>query len=283
MTLFNGTWVNYPMGTSGSVELWSCEEPPPETEYYAVIAGEGFTCAYADNDAYDMYKALMSYPNWDAANVKLLVSNAAGTKHDCTLTKIHTGINWMASKADEDDVCLFFYAGHGTYGPDVYPYDEADGMDEYICPEGGNIRDDELEAWMTGIKAKKIVMLDCCFSGGAIKEAGVNIRTKQMPGVLRAELTDSFARDLNKTGYVVLTASDEHESAYGYGYPIKNGIFTYFMDDGLGGPANADGDEDITAEEMYSYADPRVIRFTGDKQHPQIYDGVTGELPVVKW
>ena len=89
MTIFDGTRVNYPMGTSGAVELWHCEEPPPEPEieYYAVIAGEGYTCAYADNDAYDMYKAFTSYPNWDPANVKLLVSNAAGTKRQLPTTK----------------------------------------------------------------------------------------------------------------------------------------------------------------------------------------------------
>ena len=148
MTLFNGTWVNYPMGTSGTVELWSCEEPPPETEYYAVIAGEGFTCAYADDDAYDMYDVLTSYGNWGPANIKLLVSTASGSKHDCTKTKIHDGIAWMARVADEDDVCVFFYAGHGGYQPDVAPLDESDGYDEYICPEGGNILDDELNTWI---------------------------------------------------------------------------------------------------------------------------------------
>lgn len=185
----------------------------------------------------------------------------------------------MASKADEDDVCLFFYAGHGTFGRDVSPFDEVDGRDEYICPEGGNIRDDELEAWTAGIKAKKVVILDSCFSGGTVKDAGVNLRT--MPVVPRAELTDSFARDLNKSGYVVLTASDEHEYSYGYDY-IENGIFTFFVIRGLKGLANADGDNDISAEEVYSYAAPRAVRVTGDTQHPQSYDGVTGELPVVK-
>jgi hypothetical protein len=207
--------------------------PPPKVEYRAVIAGEGFTCDWADNDAYDMYNRLLNYSNWKAENIRLLVSNAAGTKHDCTRDNIQAEIAWMASQADADDVCLFFYAGHGDYNTDIAPIDEADGWDEYICPEGGNIRDDELDAWMTTpIKGKKVVIIDSCFSGGFVKGEGA----RTIPGVPYAELTDGFVRDLNKPGYVTLT-------------------------------------------------EPRAIDYTAAHypapQHPQLYDGVPGELPVV--
>ena len=254
----------------------------PRVEYRAVIAGSP-ECWLADNDAYDMYNRLLSYPNWKAENIRLLVD-------DCTRANIQAGIAWMASQADADDVCLFFYAGHGTHGTDIAPIDEADGWDEYICPEGNVpstfIRDDELDDWMTPIEGKKVVMIDSCFSGGFVKGPVEGVRT--LPCVPYAELTDGFVRDLNKPGYATLTAADDDESAYGSG-DLNNGVFTYYVDEGLAGPANADADNDISAEEAFDYAEPRAIDYTAAHpewypapQHPQLYDGVTGELPVVE-
>ena len=261
-------------------------EVPPETEYYAVIAGISDymyidDLNFCDDDAGDIYNRLLNYPGtpWTSNHIKLLIDR------DATKANIKAGIEWMKANADADDVCMFFFSGHGTYGTDLSPIDETDGKDEYICPAdmeylSDGIRDDELDAWLTAISAKKIVMIDSCFSGGAIKEADASIKT--MSGVPRAELTDSFAKDLNKAGYVVLTASDDDEVSWELGV-LQNGVFAYCVDKGLGGPANSDGDKDISAEEIYDYIRPKVISATGDKQHPQIYDGVTGELPVVKW
>ena len=268
-------------GGAGPAPYPPAPPSPLKVEYRAVIAGEGFTCDWADNDAYDMYNRLLSYSNWKAENIRLLVSNAAGTNHDCTRANIQAGIAWMARQADENDISLFFYAGHGDHWTDIPPIDELDGEDEYICPEGGFITDDELDAWMTTpIKGKKVVMIDSCHSGGFVKGEGV----RTLPGVPYAELTDGFVRDLNKPGYVTLTAADDHESAYGNPV-LLNGVFTYYVVEGLGGPANTDGDNDISAEETYDYAEPRAIDYSAAHypapQHPQLYDGVPGELPVV--
>ena len=262
------------------------ESAPPVTEYWAVIVGvENYTyiedCAYGDDDAYDLYNRLLSYPNWDADHIKLLVD------HNATKWNVKAAIDWMKANADEDDVCLFHFSGHGTYAPDRPPYDEADGYDEYLCTDDPAfwflffIRDDELEEWLTPIKAKKVVMLDSCWTGGFIKEAGVSVRT--MPGVPYTRITDSFARDLDKPDYVVLTSSDDNETSYAFGPPFENGIFTYCVDEGLAGHANVDGDTDISAEELYAYVGPEVAGYTSGEQNPQIYDGIPGEVPIVEW
>jgi hypothetical protein len=274
--------ADYKNAVAESEEGNNCKTETWGVEYWAVIAGSP-QCWLADNDAYDMYDGLLSYPNWKAENIRLLVD-------DCTRANVQAGIAWMASQADADDVCLFFYAGHGTHDTDIAPIDEADGWDEYICPEGNVpgtfIRDDELDAWMTTpIKGKKVVIIDSCHSGGFIRGEGV----RTIPGVPYAELTDGFVRDLNKPGYVTLTAADDDESAWGSG-DLNNGVFTYYVVEGLGGPANTDGDNDISAEETYDYAEPGAIDYSSSHpewcsstQHPQLYDGVTGEQPVVKW
>jgi len=266
---FSGFWTNYPTGGFDEVQVWPCGAPP-ETEYYAVISGNGYNCAYADDDAYDMYDVLTSYGNWDPANIKLLVSTASGSKHDCTKTNIQNGIAWMASQADEDDVCVFFYAGHGGYQNDVAPIDESDGYDEYICPEGGNIRDDELDTWMSATSGYKLVAIDSCFSGGFIKVDGLESRCSGLP---RVEITDGFAQDfcrqedLCKVGWNVHTACDEDESAYGSG-TLQNGVFTYYFVEGLYGPADSDSDGDVDSLEAHYYTRPKVQAFTGNAQNP---------------
>ncbi len=277
VTLFKGTWINYPMGSSGTVEVWPCGGGPTETEYYAVIAGEGYGCSYADSDAYDMYGLLTSEfnNNWKKENVRLLVSTADGTKHNCTRTKIRNGISWMASEADKNDVSLFFYAGHGGYQTDVTPLDESDGNDEYICPEGGNILDDELNDWLSAVPGYKLVALDSCFSGGFIKADGAEVRS--VPGLPRIDRTDGFREDLCKKGFNVHTACDEDESAYGYA-ALNNGVFTYYLVQGLYGPADSDSDGDIDSFEAHTYTRPKVISYTGGDQNPWRCAGTTVPL-----
>ncbi len=242
-------------------------------QYYAVITGEGYTCAYADNDAYDIANVLRNYGNWDTANVRVLVSDAAGTKNDCTRANIQAGISWMASVADDNDICVFFYAGHGGFTVDVPPYDEDDGYDEYICPEGGNILDDELDTWMSAISGYKLVALDSCFSGGFIKADGLVSRS--VPDLPRVEITDGFARDIDKSGFNVHTACDENEVAYGSS-ALENGVFTYYFVEGLEATnADSDADGDVDALEADAYTRPRVQSYTGNAQNPQFFYGTS--------
>jgi uncharacterized caspase-like protein len=209
---------------------------------------------------------------------------------DATKANIHSAIDWMKTNADDNDICLFFFSGHGTRGDDVLPFDEYDGWDEYICPYDStdgfedNIRDDELDAWMTPIEAKKIMILDSCFAGGAYR--GLNdSSTKTKPNVPYAKLAKGFAKDLakdlNKAGCVVLAACNDGQLSVELDI-LENGVFTYYVVEGLDGPANADADNDISTEEIYEYADPLVIDYTGGWQDPVLYDNVPGELPVVK-
>jgi len=100
-----------------------------EVEHWAVIIGvadyEGtaYDLEYTDDDAMD---TLLSDPSWREDHIMLLIDSQADR------AGILAAIDWLASNADEDDVILFF-SGHGTYGPDLPPYDEADGFDEYIA------------------------------------------------------------------------------------------------------------------------------------------------------
>lgn len=271
-TLFDAFWVNSG-GNSGDVQMWPCGGGG--IEYYAVISGNGYNCAYADDDAFDVYDVLVSSGNWDSSNIRLLVSTASGSQHDCTYTNIQNGIAWMASQADDDDVCVFWYSGHGGYTNDVAPLDESDGYDEYICPEGGDILDDELTTWMSAIAGYKLAGIDSCFSGGFIKDGNLTSRSK--PGLPRALITDGLREDLCLSGFNVHTACDEDESAYGSS-TLQNGVFTYFFVQGLYGPADSNSDGDVDAMEAHLYTRPLVQAYMGNKQNPWVCIGTSEPL-----
>jgi hypothetical protein len=250
-----------------------------EVEYWAVIVGiadyEGTSSDlnYTDDDAMDIYNTLLSDPNWRADHIKLLIDG------DADRSNILAAIDWLITNVDANDIAIFFFSGHGTYGTDLPPYDEADGYDEYICPHDFNcIRDDELDVALDMINSNKmVVIIDSCFSGGMVKDLDAKIKTLPKLGV---KLVDGFKKDIGEDGRVVLMASDDNEHLLEHSV-LQNGVFTYFVVKGLEGAADANANGRISAEETFIYAEPQVKTYTFGAQNPQIYDGYTGELEII--
>jgi len=261
--------------------------------YWAVIVGiedyESMTdLSYTIDDAEDMRNVLLSYGNWDNSNIQFL------TDVDANKSSIDTAIAYMASESDGDDVCLFFFSGHGSRIPDEKDGgDEVDFFDEVICPwdtteELGNvISDDELGTWLSACPDNIVVILDTCMSGGfATKGAEGTIKTVPNPQVSKDAIVKKhfgeglverlkqspISRDLNLAGYVVLMACEEDKSAY-ESRRLKNGVFTYYIVEGLWGPADTDNDNNVSAEEDFSYAAPLVRQYKPTNQDPQLWDG----------
>jgi uncharacterized caspase-like protein len=225
-------------------------------DYWAVIVGiEDYQfitdLSYTIDDAVDMEDVLVSYSNWDSNNIELLTDEMASK------TGVYVAIKNMAKNenADADDVYLFFFSGHGSRIPDEdSPAEESDGYDEVICPYDTTgdleniISDDELGGWLTECKGNVVVILDTCMSGGFTKGMEEKVKTFPNPHVAKdavarrhfAEgLVEHFkqqpiSRDLNQEEYVVLMACEEDKSAY-ESRRLKNGVFTYYIVEGLGG------------------------------------------------
>jgi len=197
----------------------------------------------------------------------------------------------VATKLDENDVFVFFFSGHGTTSGDVSPFDELDGLDEYLVTHNfENIRDDELGDWFAALPTDNyIVLLDSCFAGGSAqgtlvpKGLGDDVPA---PG-------DGFAADLieragpdkdldeNNAG-VVLSACAEGQVAW-ESNELYHGVFTYYLLQGMRGKADQEGnaDEWVSAEECYEYLAPRVNSWALDAgitqgQNPQLYDADPG-------
>jgi hypothetical protein len=268
------------------------ENADGQTDYWAVIVGvadytgTSYDLAYTDDDAIDMYNTLLlSGDYWQPDHIALLLDSEADK------AGILTAFNWLDDNEDQDDVVLFFFSGHGTYKADD-DGDELDGWDEFICPcDFNDIRDDELDAELDRLGSTSIVVIiDSCFAGGMTKAPDRSVKTilKQ-----KVELTDGFVNDLlaqngrkdmGDSGRVVLMACDDDEGSWETGV-LENGVFSYYVVEGLEGLADAEGDEDgiCSAEETFAYASPRVVAYgSPTTQHPQLYDEYPGELPITR-
>ncbi|MCE5336903.1 MAG: caspase family protein [Desulfobacteraceae bacterium] len=227
---------------------------------------------YSKQDALDIQKLVLEY-GVPTGNARLLTETYA------TKSAIKSALSSWKSYAGPGKVFLFFFSGHGTYGTDLDPVDETGGTDEYICPYdsvGSNlstmIRDDELRSWLQPTVdkgAQVLVILDTCFSGGFVKktvtiggvekEAGVKtLEGKAVRSKASKAGGTSFAKDLNLPGYIVMTASDDDEYSYEYGW-FQNGVFTYLLKFALSGQADdswlvggvGDDSGDISTNELY--------------------------------
>ncbi len=197
---------------------------------WAVVIGisdyqeDSYKLKYAHLDAQKIQERLLD-SGMDKDHLTLLVNqeatraNIAGVFEDT-----------MARNVGPDDAVFIYFSGHGYQGDDLGKKDEKDGMDEYILPvdsvEGqvaSWIRDDDFNGWITGIKARLIVIVfDSCHAGGATRNA------KTVGQRSRAPLEDSFFRDIGKEGTVVMAACKDSERAI-EDDDLKLGLFTYHL------------------------------------------------------
>jgi hypothetical protein len=236
-----------------------------------------FNLSYADDDALDYFNALVRGTNWSPGEVTVLLNGQA------TRDAIISAINNVGGSLSSGDKFVFYFSGHGTKGPDIDPIDEADGLDEYIVPHdalsnshANDIRDDEFEVIITSLPTNNVlVVLDSSFSGGMIKSrfapAGkVKFIDRGIVSDLQRGKPDGIFKDLDRApGVITQTASASNESPL-ESNALRNGVFTYYLVEGMHGPANPDGDR-ITAQQAFSYAAPRSTAFYSG-MHPRQQD-----------
>lgn len=268
--------------------------------YYAIIIGIADypgtinDLEYTDDDAVDVRKALLRYSNWQSSNVQLLLDS------DASVTGIEQAIQSVANSAVSNDVCLFYFSGHGTNKSDQVPLDEVDGRDEFLCAYDNDISDDQLSTWLGLLPTSNVVVItDTCFSGGQIKGGNEQrSRARSFVGTnARVLRGDGFAADLIKlhrnskdmndnAGCIVITACDDDELSIELS-SLGNGLFTYFLLLAINNYYDFNRNGSLSAEEiamgsmwgfwvMYS-RNPALRPIVG--QTPQYLDDYPAEEP----
>jgi len=229
---------------------------------------------YAVADARAFYELLVTGNQVPVENVFLLLNEQA------TLQELRSTLGTkVKNKAGADDMVIIYFAGHGATERDMMSPD-GDGLEKYLLPHGADPNDlyasalpmREVAHIFHRIRSERLVFVaDACYSGAS------GGRTVSVSGV-RANLSDRFLERLaGGKGKVIITASSANEVSVEKD-ELGHGVFTYYLVQGLRGPADADADGLITVDEAYRYVSEKVPAATGQEQHPVKKGSVEGQL-----
>lgn len=201
----------------------------------------------------DVFNEIMSHHTSEITTLKGKQATHANVIN--TLRKVF-------AKAKPNDVVMFFFSGHGYEGG-FCCYDMK--AQSYI----GGISYQEMQILFRNCRAgKKLVFADACFSGGLAKQ-----RTQlQVQAVSNQDVFFFLSSKLDEISLELPNGS--------------NGLFTYFLAKGLCREADANFDQIITAQEVYSYVNSNVAAWAGrvsHNQHPTVWGKFNRNMFILNW
>ena len=234
-----------------------------EVKIWSVVVGVGRYSSmpvlkYSDDDAYQFYSFLKS-PEGGALpdkQVRVLVDE------DATRSNILTTMRQVLLKADENDVVIFYFSGHGLEG--AFLPQDYDGINNKLYHT-------EIKAILEQSKAKhKICIADACHSGTllAMKQPIENV-------------LQTYYRAFNASaGGTALFMSSKGEEYSLEDQGLRSGIFSHYLIRGLKGEADVDGNKIVTIREIYDFVYKNVRTYTSNVQTPIISGKYDQSMPV---
>ena len=205
---------------------------------------------FSTKDARDFAEAITKKRGLPFADVqvKLLVDKEA------TRADIFEAMEWLQQETTPNDICFFFYAGHGYR-------DEKDRF--YFMPYEGTTNKlyncfsaTDFKHMAEDINCKLIVFTDACYSA-ALLEGN------------RSAATTHFIEQLRRTkNGMMLYASSASDTKSKEDPSWGNGAFTKALLGAFNGGARQQFDEGLSTQELEMYLYKEVRRLTNFKQTP---------------
>lgn len=204
----------------------------------------------AENDAKEMAKLYGTHTK----NITLLTGMQA--THDA----IKLALENQFSKAQPNDIVVFFFSGHGMKGG-LCPYDTKPKEENILYYK-------EIQQVLRTCKAKtKLLFIDACYSGG-FRDNKNNSSAQQ-----------SFN---GQNGVMLFLSSRTGETSQEN--PWANyGFYTQYLVRGIKGAADVDKDRIITAKEIYDYVSQNVKKATRQQQHPVMWGLFSDDMHIMNW
>lgn len=219
----------------------------PESECWAVIVGVSDYQQIGDlsyaDDDAEELAQLLG-PVWGEDHIRLLVDAEA------TKAEVRQAMNWLVAQDSPGDTVLFCFSGHGDPDGYIAPYD-AYYAETWISRS-------ELASWLDKLDSQKVVViLDTCHAG-------------------------RFETSLDEEGRVILMSSAANEVSWETP-TLRHSVFVHYILEALDEFADVNHDYELSAEELFQYAEPETVDYTEfsgftSTQHPVLYDGYPGEL-----
>jgi len=235
-----------------------------EIKVWAVVVGVARyvhmpVLKYTDDDAYQIYAFLKS-PEGGALpddQIRVLIDE------DASRTNILKTMRQVFLQADENDVVLLYFSGHGL--PGYFLPVDFDGFNNKLDHE-------DIKDLLGESKAKhKICLADACHSGTltAMKTAPAELAIQKF--------YKAFEQSGGGTALLLSSKGDEYSLEDG---GLRQGIFSHYLIRGLKGEADGDTNKIVTMEELFNYVYTKVRSYTGNAQTPTISGKFDPAMPV---
>lgn len=234
-----------------------------EVKIWAIVIGAARyssmpTLKYTDDDAYQVYAFLKS-PEGGALpdnQIRLLIDE------DATRNNILFAMRAVFTRADENDVILFYFSGHGIEGA-FLPID-FDGINN-------TLQHSEIRDLLMASKAKhRIVLADACHSGGLLAvKTPIHLEVQK--------LYKAFEDSKGGTALLMSSKGEEYSLEDG---GLRSGVFSHFMIRGLKGEADQNSDKIVNIQELYNYTYKQVKKYTASVQTPVLTGTFDPGMPV---
>jgi hypothetical protein len=235
---------------------------------WALVVGVGRYTAmpslkFTDDDAYRFYSFLKS-PEGGALpdnQIAVLVDEAA------TRQNILNTMRQYFLKADANDVVLLYFSGHGLDGC-FLPVDY-DGFNN-------KLRHEEIKQVFMESKAKhKLCIADACHSGSLSYNGALAAK-----GPAPVTLERYYQAFEDTDGGIALLMSSKAEELSLEDHGLRQGVFTYYVLQGLKGKADKNGDYLVTIKELYNFVYTKVLDYTAGAQTPVLTGNYDDGMPV---
>lgn len=175
-----------------------------------------------------------------------------------TRTSILKKFEEIKTKVKQEDVFVFFYAGHGVMSEDnnsqfyIVPFDVTQLYNTNDEMQKVAISASDLQTFSKELKAlKQIFIFDACHSGGLVEQFALR-------GAAEERAIAQLARSTG-TYWIAASSSQQFTTEF---YALEHGIFTYTILQGLKGGADGSHDKQITVEELSTYIKQMLPEFS---------------------
>lgn len=175
--------------------------------------------------------------------------------------------------AEEIDLLLFYYSGHG-FAVDGQSYLVATDSRYSALKYTAVAMQDVIEIMQSSEARAKIIIIDACHSGAAIG--------KSAPPPLSEEFIENIFRDAE--GTAILSSCRQGEKSWEW--PDKNcSVFTYYLLNAIGGRADVENKGFITISETYKFLTHSLkiwSKRNGLSQTPTMRAEVVGDIVLAR-
>lgn len=209
---------------------------------------------FTDDDARKFYEFLTDPQGGKVSrnNVSFLIEQRA------TKAQILKALREKFQLATADDRVIFYFSGHGL-SRYLLPYD-VNGLDNALSYQ--EIKD-VFRSSKAGIK---LCFLDACKSN--------SISIRQNNTTSRPRPADRHASEV-----AIMVSSQSHQNSLEMGH-LEQGVFSYFLINGLRGKADVNEDNTVDMLELHNYVYKNVKTYTAGGQVPNTFGRFDRRMPV---